>query len=119
MEDIKVFRLNDYEWWATKGNLDDLINWYRENIDNSETYEEMLDEARECNLDTEGVWWETTNENDIKLLGENDEVRTKNPFAFGSIKRIYGGICKYISFREAIKLDLDFTEPYCIASTEC
>ena len=118
MEEIKVFRLNDYEWWATKGELEDLIEWYRENIDNSESVEEMLDEAKECNLDTEGVWYETIDENDIKILGEHDELLNKNLTGFGSLKRYGSSICKLISFREAIGYDLNFTEPYCIASSE-
>lgn len=120
MKDIKVFKLNEYEWWATKGDLEDLINWYRENIDNSETFEEMLNEAEECDLDKDGMWWETTNKKDLEQLGDSDELISRDKvLEFGSLKRFgYNTICKYIPFREAIQYDLDFTEPYCIASTE-
>lgn len=35
MNEIKVYQMNDCEWWATKGSLENLINWYRQNIDDS------------------------------------------------------------------------------------
>ncbi len=121
MNEIKVYQLNDCEWYATKGNLEDLINWYRDNIDDSLTYEEMLDEAKECDLDNKGMWWITEDEENLKLIGTSDELINKdenNNLQFGSLMRFGNEVFKYISFRQAIECDLEFTEPYCIASTE-
>lgn len=82
----------------------------------------MFDEAKECDLDKDGMWWQTEDKEDLEKLGTADELIGKddnNNLEFGSLQRFgYDTICKYISFRQAIKYDLDFTEPYCIASTE-
>lgn len=121
MEEIKVYQLNDCEWYATKGDLEDLINWYRDNIDDSETYEEMLEEAEECDLDNEGMFWQTEDEEDLKRIGTADELINKdenNNLQLGSLMKFGNEIFKYIPFRQAIEYDLDFKEPYCIASTE-
>lgn len=128
MEDIKVFQMDDYEWWAIKGDIEELVDWYRENIDNSYSVEKMIDEAKECDIDTEGMWWATENPADIERLGDYDEIvsyetlngrKIRKP-KFGNLTRMSGSgeIYKFISFRDAIEKSGEYTEPYMIASTE-
>ncbi len=116
---IRVYRMNDYEWWASKWHIEDTNEWYikEHGLDEEDN---PTDEIYSCDLDKEGVWIETNEPNDIKELDDNDElgnVVLGNP-EFGDLKRYGDGIFKYTSFREALLLDLDFKEPYCIASTE-
>lgn len=126
MENIKVYKMNDYEWWVSKNGVEELICWYRENIDDSFTYEEMLGEVKECNLDKEGMWWETKDIKDIEKLGDYEELIsvekvngiTRRNVSFGDLIRKGDEVYKFIPYREAIKNDLDFKEPYMIATIE-
>lgn len=123
---IKVYKMNDYEWWASKNGVDELICWYRENIDDSLTFEEMLEEVEECDLDKDGMWYITTDKADIEELGDCDDLigfeiingMHKRKVQFGNLMRKGEEVYKFIPYREAIKFDLDFKEPYNIASTE-
>lgn len=118
-KDIRVYKMNDYEWYASKWSIEDTNEWYKKEfvLDDDEN---PIDEIRVCNLDEEGVWMETTNEEDLKEIGDNDEIGNVvlGKPNFGDLKRENSSIWKYISFREAIQSDLDFEEPYCIATTE-
>lgn len=124
--DIRVYRMNDCEWWASKWDIDKTLEFYLRLTGVTEE-ENPLDEMIECDLDNDGMWMETNNEEDLEKLGENDEVISvkqtniegiltkSNP---GDIERRGECIFKFITFREAIQQDKDFKEPYCIASTE-
>ena len=126
MKSIKVYKINDYEWWVNKDGPEEMICWYRENIDDSLTYEEMLEEVVECDLDNEGMWYKATDKSDIEKLGDNQELIgfeiTEGVYGrkvqFGNLMMKDEEVYKFIPYREAIKFDLDFTEPYNIASTE-
>lgn len=120
-----VYKLNDYEWYITSWSLKDTLDWY-----NKEFEDELTgDDIEECNLDLEGMWWETKDKNDIELLGDSDELihiekidnETMKKVQFGDLMRHDGLICKYTSFREVIKnnyLDEPLNEPEVIASIE-
>lgn len=120
-EEIKVFRINECEWWVTRGYAEDLIKWYNENIADTEDNEVEL-----CDLDKEGMWYLTKDKKDIEELGDSDELigfeivngQHKHKVQFGDLMKKYGEVYKFIPFRESIKFNLDFKEPYCIASTE-
>lgn len=124
-ENLTVYKMNDYEWYITPWNLEDTLKWYNKEFEDDLTKEDI----EECNLDTEGMWWETKDRNDIERLGNADEIigiektpkGTKRKVHFGNLMRHEGMICKYTSFREVIKnnyLNEPLKEPEVIASTE-
>lgn len=122
MSNIKVFKMNDYEWWASKWNKEETNEFYKKEIGE----ENSLEEIRECDLDKEGMWWNTGDKEDIEKLGDNDEIIsvevvdgiTKRKTKFGDLQRQYSEIYKFIPLREALVKHGDFTEPFCIAGTE-
>lgn len=111
MNDIKVFKMNDYEWWASRLSLEDTNDWYNKNV-----AENDIEEVKICDLDSTHMWYPTTDKDDIETIRENDSVGTGDDI--GDLKRDNNEIYKLISLRTAIQFDLDFKEPYCIASTE-
>ncbi|HBJ1650913.1 TPA: hypothetical protein LA460_000132 [Clostridium botulinum] len=68
--ELKVYKLNDYEWYITPWNITDTLKWYNEEFEDYITEEDIL----ESNLDTEGMWWETEDKNDIERLEDYDEL---------------------------------------------
>lgn len=125
LNEIKVFRMNDYEWWASKWDKEATNEWYKKEY-GLEEEENPLEEVKECDLDQEGVWWLTEDKEDIEKLGDSDEIigieiikgMHKRKVQFGDLQRRHGEVYKYVSFKEAIKKDLDFEEPYCIAGID-
>ena len=119
--EIKVFKMNDYEWWATKWDADKTNDWYNKHIEDND-----IEDLELCNLDSEGMWYETKEKEDIDKLGDSDELisyevvnNKKVPKAkFGDLKRYGGDVYKYISFRDAVAFDIYFKEPYCLASID-
>lgn len=119
--DIKVYKMNEYEWLASKWSIEKTNEWYENHFDDN-----PIEDVKECNLDTEGMWYLTTDKKDIERLGGSDELFSyeiingnhKRKTQFGDLIRRDGEIYKFISYRDAIQYDLDFKEPYCIASTE-
>ncbi|WP_252225180.1 MULTISPECIES: hypothetical protein [unclassified Clostridium] len=123
--ELKVYKLNDYEWYITPWNITDTLKWYNEEFEDNIIKEDII----ESNLNTEGMWWETEDKNDIERLGDYDEIigiektleGTKRKICFGNLMRKEGEIYKYIPFREVIKhyyLNSILTEPEVIATTE-
>ncbi|HGD0580653.1 TPA: hypothetical protein ACH354_002316 [Clostridium perfringens] len=122
---IRVFRMNDYEWYATKLEYcEDINKWYITHI----VDENCLDDVEISDLDINGVWCETNDSKDIKRLGEADELCTgeivingeKHPqFKIGDLHRKNGICYKLISFRDEIKNCLkegeSFSEPMLIS----
>jgi hypothetical protein len=111
--ELKVFKMNDYEWWVTDGSVEELNDWYNEHIEDND-----IEEVRLCDLDKEGMWYATNEPNDIERLGNANEIMHEERTQFGDLIRKYGEVYKFISFREALSKEEPFTEPYCIASTE-
>lgn len=111
---IKVFQMNEYEWWVIRGYAEELNDWYNSHIADND-----IEDVRLCDLDKEGMWYQTNDKKDIEELGDSDELYVLSGHtSFGDLMRKDGEIYKYISFREAVAKDLNFKEPYCIASTE-
>ena len=112
---MKVYRLNECEWYATNGTLGQLIGWYDKNVDSIDDPDEICD-IEECNLETEGMWSDSNvTPDDIKKLGNLDEY-CSNPPEFGDLMRQGGEVVKYQSFKDILGND-DIKEPYCIASS--
>jgi hypothetical protein len=119
--EIKVFKMNEYEWYATKWSSEKTNDWYNKNIEDND-----IEDVELSDLDSEGMWYETNDKEDIAKLGDSDELISyevindkKVPKAqFGDLKRYSGDVYKYISFRDAVAFDIYFKEPYCIACTD-
>lgn len=111
---IKVYKMNDCDWYASKWSEEKTNDWYNKNVTDNE-----LDDVELVDLDKDGVWWQTCDEKDIKRLGEANELigSTGHPET-GDLYRSGSDVFKWITLREAILYDLDFQEPYCIAYTE-
>ena len=117
---VKVYRMNDYEWWASRWDIEKTNKFYLKDTGLDEE-ENPTEDIVELNIDKYGMWAMTGDKEDINKIGDSEEVMYKDQrgkIHFGSLKRMGDEVFKYISFREAIGKDLEFTEPYCIASTE-
>lgn len=121
---IKVYRMDEYEWWASTWSEEDTNKFFNEfyGTDNS------VEDIEECNLEEIGMWIETTDKEDIEKLGEASELvsvidsdKKIKDIEYGALRRRYGAVWKYISLKEALKKykEEDFKEPFCIASMEC
>lgn len=114
IDQVKVFKMNDYSWFVSKWGIEETNNYYNREYDEND-----IEEVEECDIDTDGMWMETTDENDIKRLGDGDTlVADVGKHTFGDLQLIDGGVFKFVSFREVIASSGDFTEPYEIATTE-
>lgn len=122
MEEIKVYKMNDYEWWASKLSIEETEDFIEKKIGG----ENDLDYVEECNLDKDGMWCPTEEQTDLDKLGDADEIigyetingQTRRKVNFGDLMRSEGEVYKYISLREALLKSAEYTEPFCIASTE-
>ena len=115
---LKVFKMNDYEWWCTDKELEEFYPWYLKEH-GLDPEDNPLEEVAECDLDNDGMWWDYDDENEkqrlLNELGEHDGIVT--PKGIGSIKKFDGEPREQISFRKAIQLNGAYIEPFCIAST--
>ena len=113
---LKVYSISDEDWYATDLEPEEFICWYRENIDDSLTYMELLEEVSECDLDTGTMWCETNNKEDIEVLGDNDEYFCGTKI--GSLRRYNENtIEKLMSLRSVIKMQTHYKErTYLIAT---
>lgn len=122
---IRVYKMNDYEWWASELDKKETNEFYKKELGLTNE-DNPLEDIKECNIDKEGMWWETTDEKDLERLGDADEIigiekingMIRKKVRFGDLMRRQEGIFKFISFREAIKICGEYKEPYEIASTE-
>jgi len=114
---VKIYKMDEYSWYATDWDFDKTLDWYQNNI--TELEDSEIDEIEECDIDKEGMWWNTTNPKDLKQLDLNDELSASSKnITFGDLMRSGDEVFKYISFRKAIELSGKFTEPFEIANTE-
>lgn len=111
---IKVYRINDYEWWATKTGLEAIISEWEKIT--GEKYEEDLPYPEECNLETDGLWNEIPyNFGDTVI----PLIQNQNKNTVGDRKMMFGEYCEYVSFKDVIEHHYkDFGKPFCIACTE-
>lgn len=112
---LRVFFDGDSNWYASPFEEEEFIKWFRDNIDNALSDDEYTFD--ECDLDNDGMWYETDDPKDIKELGDYDE------HCNGGIGDLRRGIEdstiveKLMAFRDVIKLQGESKEPYCISTT--
>ena len=115
---IKIYRINDYEWWATRTNIEDIILEWEKITGEEYDIEQEYPYPELCDLKKEGCWDEIG-----FVFGDTVIPLTQNPDSrkatVGDRSVIYGQYSRFISFKELIYRDYkDFTEPFCIACTE-
>ena len=114
IDQVKVYKMNDYSWFVSKWGIKETNDFYSREYDDND-----IGDIEECDLDTEGMWLETTDENDIKRLGDADELFANvGEDTIGDLWRRGNEVYKIVPFREVIAGIKDFTEPYEIATTE-
>jgi hypothetical protein len=113
MENIKIFKMDDYSWYAAH-NLMEFLNWYNKHIDSIETQDDLSE--LEIIEPEDGTMWSNENitQEDVETLGDADEICRGG---IGDLKRHDGDIFKMQTFADVLG-DEDIKEPYEIASTE-
>ena len=125
MGDLKVYKLNDYEWYITPWSLEKTLEWYNKEFEDDLTVELV----EECDVYNQGMWFETNDEDDIEELGDSDEIidyiktpkGIKRSAQFGNLMRRDGIVYKYCSFKVVIEeqySDEELLEPEVIATIE-
>jgi hypothetical protein len=114
IDKVKIYKMNDYSWFASKWDMEKTNEYYNQKVDDND-----IEDVEECDLDKDGMWWETTDKADIEMLGEFDEVTSDtSKISIGDLMCRGGEIYKFTSFRDVLAENKDFTEPYEIATTE-
>ncbi len=114
IDEVKVYQMNDYSWFASRLDKEKTNDCYEKHYGKND-----IEQVVECDIDNDGMWFLTTDENDIKKIKDEGEIYEKTERCkFGDLKYMDGEVYKFISFRKAIELIGDFTEPYEIASKE-
>lgn len=125
MESLKVYKLNDYEWYVTPWNIKKTLEWYNKEFGDDLTE----DNVEERDLYNDGIFLLTEDEDDISDLEGKDELISyikvdgnwKQSPQFGDLIRMDGMVYKYCSLKVAIEElygDKELTEPEVIASTD-
>lgn len=73
MENIKIFKMDDYSWYAAH-NLMEFLNWYNKHIDSIETPDDLSE--LEIIEPEDGTMWSNENitQEDVETLGDADEI---------------------------------------------
>lgn len=109
---MKVYFDGDSEWYASPWELEKTKKWIVENYQLDDDLE-----LEECNLDNDGMWYETNDKKDVEGLGDYDESCNGG---IGDLRRCVedrSTIEKLVSFRSVINLQGVSKNPYIIAST--
>ena len=114
---FKVYKMNEYDWWATEENMTEAVEEYQKYIGENG----ICEDARECCLDNEGMWNPCTDQKKLIEFGDYDESISRDPETmktlFGSMMRRYGDVYEFKPFREVLKVE-SVKEPCVIATTE-
>ena len=109
MNNFKVWKMNDCEWWAGE-DFDNTVKTACEEM--SITKDDFLDEPVEGSLD-EKMWYGF----DFEDL--NKYLKDKKPKSFEIKKDERGDFCfvLHLTYKEVLEIEKP-TAPFCIASTE-
>lgn len=114
--DPKVYQIDNYSWLASNWSFEKTIAWYQQHINLLDA--DSINRIEECDIDSVGMWCETTDPADIERLGDADRLGTQSDPVFEDLCRSNGSVYKFVSFRTALQKLGEFTEPIEIASTE-
>lgn len=126
MNNLKVLKMNDYEWYVTPWSVEKTVEWYNNDFDD-ELEEDMVEEM---DLEKDGIFFLSDNEEDKNRLGDKDEIvnyikkedgKLKRQPKFGDLMRIDEDIYKFCSLKDviaAVYKGEELLEPELIASTD-
>lgn len=126
MNNLKVLKMNDYEWYVTPWSVKKTVDWYNNDFD-SELEDDMIEEM---DLEKDGIFFLSDSEEDKDRLGDKDEIVTyikrengklKRQPQIGDLMRIENDIYRYCSFRyviDSVYGNKELLEPELIASTD-
>lgn len=109
---MKVYFDGNSEWYASPWDLEKTREWIIKEYESDDDYE-----IEECDLDNDGMWYETNDKKDIEQLGDYDEQ------CKGGIGDLRRGIEdkniveKFMTFREVLNIQGYSEKPYEIATT--
>lgn len=109
---MKVYFDGDSEWYASPLNLDETRKWAIKEFG----YGEEL-EFEECDLDCNGTWIVTEDEEHIKALGNYDERCLGGIGDLRKSRMEHDKVDRLTSFRDILKRNGYSKDPYEIAST--
>lgn len=115
MNNIKIYKMDDYDY-VVANNIKEAIEFYT----NEMSIDEDELDIKECNIDKEGMWIETMDKKDLEKLKNIKEIiyRTNDKIEFGSLMKKYNKVYKFTSFREVIKQNGEYIQPYIIATID-
>lgn len=101
IEDMRVFRVDEYQWIAAPTLLHALVEY-----DSQDSLEiEYLQDIEECNISKDGLW-----DSDCVTAQEELDVRNgkitllpADEVSFGQFGIFNGEVCKWTSFSDVIK----------------
>ena len=101
MDKIAVFRMNDCDIVASHLSLKETNEWY-----NKEYADNELEDVEELNIDTNYMWYALKD-------GEEYELAYCDKY-----KQVGLEVFEKVTYREALRRDGKYIEPYIIASSE-
>ncbi|CAB1242490.1 hypothetical protein CLOSBL3_10515 [Clostridiaceae bacterium BL-3] len=109
-EEMKVYFDGDSNWYASPWDIEKTRLWIIKNYQLDDEFE-----LEECDLDNDGMWYETNDKKDIEELEDYDE-QCKG--GIGDLRRTDENLIeRLMSFRDVLKIQGVSTEPYVIATT--
>lgn len=98
--------MNEYDIVVSNMSPQKTNEWYKKEFEYTDE-EQPLYEVKEVNYN-DGFWMETDIE-ELEKLKEGERVE---------IKKMYGGLYKFITYNDALKDAKDCDEPYVLCSSE-
>lgn len=119
-KNLKVYRMDYYEWWVSDKSEEETIDSYVEKYGEYNRRFVNIDDIEECSLENEGMFWDFENPyvNDlIKNILEGQNLRKAKIGDLEVTVSDINGYCVYIPFKKAIQLE-EYTEPHMISCAE-
>jgi hypothetical protein len=122
-DNINVYRLNEYEWWATKLSLGAFIGWYDKNIetiDDPAMIEDITicDIEKDCMYDTGSITFEDEAQYGKAVLKkETERYAPTAKQKLGNVVFMHGELMKYVTFKTVLEQGYK-NEPFMICGTE-
>jgi len=111
MKNIKVYKMDEYDWVATDKSFDETVEWYGKLSEPMD--EEQIEDISECDISTEGFWKNIYSDIELEEYNANKHGEPKD----GDRYSTYYGNCEWTIYERFLK-DYTGTYPFVIATTE-